>query len=175
MSPSVEDPLGRSYDRNSGKSSNSASPLHASYIPVSCSVRPKEPLKKFPTSPSLNCPQQPLSTAHKYGDTDGPGYSNDPSPDHQSSSNLHERQFSSTSLEHSLQELDRNLQDMLMESSDKDSKSHVVEWLKQTSEDALPPDVAVEQELQLASPISTEHSFNYSPVSVVSVWCAWLH
>ncbi len=62
-----------------------------------------------------------------------------------------------------------------MESSDKDSKSHVVEWLKQTSEDALPPDVAVEQELQLASPISTEHSFNYSPVSVVSVWCAWLH
>ena len=62
-----------------------------------------------------------------------------------------------------------------MESEEKDSKAHVVEWLRQTSEDALPPDVLAEHDMQLASPISTDHSFNYSPVSLCDRVMVLLH
>ena len=50
-------------------------------------------------------------TAQKYSDPDGGSA--------QESKAQHKRQFSSTSLEHSLQEVDRNLQDMLIESGKK--------------------------------------------------------
>ena len=153
----TEDPLDRGYDRTS----KSSTPHHTSSIPAPPSKRTSIPHKKTPFSPSTNSTQP--STAQRLGETDGSG--TNPSPEYQPSP-MHERQLSSASLEHSLQELDRNLQDMLMESGEKDSKAHVVEWLRQTSEDALPPDVLAEQDMQLASPISTDHSFNYSPVSL---------
>ena len=136
--------------------SSSIAPHHASHIVDPSSRRSTAPIIKPHSAPSTD----QTYAAQKYSDPDGSV---------QDAQAQHERQFSSTSLEHSLQELDRNLQDMLMESGGDDTgRSHVAEWLKESSEETLPPEETVDNELQIASPISIENTFNYSPVSVKS-------
>jgi len=153
----AEDAFDQGYNRDGTRTSSSVPPQHASHISGPSSVRSTAPLGSHPQSLSAPSMDQ-THTTQKHSDPDGSA---------QESYAQHERQFSCASLEHSLQELDRNLQDMLMESGeDKGSKSHVAEWLRQTSEEAPSPEDRVDREFQVASPASTDNSFIYSTVSL---------
>lgn len=81
--------------------------------------------------------------------------------------------MSGDSLEENFLEFDRNLNDLLNQEERKDKEratrngeSHIEEWIKQTSKDAVPPDVLLGgtdgPPRDIASPTFTDNSLNYS-------------
>lgn len=69
-----------------------------------------------------------------------------------------------------LDELDKNLNELLdLGRKEESGDSHIVEWIKQTSKDAVPPDLLREQQSVLpppprdiGSPTFTDNSLTYS-------------
>ncbi len=84
-----------------------------------------------------------------------------------------QRQTSGDSLEENYQEFDRNLNDLMQRNERKgrgggakNGSAHIEEWLRQTTKDAIPPDMLGEAmdapARDINSPTFTDNSLNYS-------------
>lgn len=94
------------------------------------------------------------------------------------SSTALERRDSNNSLDNNIEELNRNLNELLLQDRGKgkggrtSKDTHIVEWINQTSKDAVPPDLLDEQReppQDISSPTFTDNSFTYSQTVSVNV------
>lgn len=142
------------------------SPTSESGMVDQCSVQVKlsshETLSTGPSDPtkprSTSVPSQgarhsgiPVKTTPSKPSSDQSGY---------------QRQVSADSLEENFQELDRSLNDLLKQDDRKErairnGDSHIEEWLKHTSKDAVPPEMGEVDDPPL-SPTFTDNSLSYS-------------
>ena len=143
--------------------------LFSAYFPAGSSSRPQR--YSLPTRqsgiPTRSTPSK-LATSGTSGSARPQSGSRQPPQDDPPPSL--ERQTSGDSLEENFQELDRNLNDLLQRDTRRDrmarkADTHIQEWLRQTSKDAVPPDMLGGTDppsRDISSPTLTENSLTYS-------------